>query len=112
MDTELIIGLIVIGIVLVVALLWYLGLPKCAHCGSKKMTRIDNKFLYEENITIKKTVEDEVYNTNGYVKEARPKEIIKRTVYVPGIREWYLATYKCNKCNGVTERKEYKDYEQ
>lgn len=106
----------VLLIIFAICVFWlYIGIcswdktcPKCHNWGG--LSQIDKVLIGTEDITIKKQVEDEVRSGNDRFAP-RPEKVIKRTVYVPGIKYTYNVTYRCQKCGYVEERTECKKVE-
>ncbi len=100
---------VVIGLIILAS---FLSRAKCPQCKSRSRELIESELVDQTAISIKKEVEDTVYDYDSYSKGMRkPDKVIKKTVYVPGTKYTYHNTYKCKKCGHEFTVEEYKEKE-
>jgi len=108
------ISLIIIPAVLfgIYMLLSFFGRAKCPKCKSRSRELIESELVDQTAISIKKEIEDKIYDYESYSKGMqKPEKIIKKTVYVPGTKYTYHNTYKCKKCGNEYTVEEYEEKE-
>ena len=117
------ITLIVVILILLKILVWYLDLPTCPHCKSKKAELVSKEKMKSEPMYFKEKQQIKEYknssgqkqyfnwqtkaSTNKYFNA--PSKVIEKEVLVEGERIYYKSCYKCSKCGKIFSRKEYED---
>lgn len=115
--------IIAVTLILLKILFFYLELPTCPECKSKKASVISEREIKREPIYFKEKQRMKEYrNTSGQKQQFdwqtkastskyfnAPEKIIEKDVLLEGERIYYDVTYECSKCGKKFHRNEHTD---